>query len=164
MNADAFRDGSKKKRFLIVGKFLKDYSKLFSLSLLKDACYVSHQSTYYYEYFKDDMERQDEVKRLVSNYSKASLVITSRIHCALPCLGIGTPVIYTALEGDSFVSTSRMNGLIDLFNVIKCSEKGLTPMFNIKLPITGDNHPNNKNDWKPLAKSLIERCQSFINR
>lgn len=164
LNDNAFRDTSKKRRFLIVAKFINDYSKLFPMRLLKEAVYVSHQSIYYYNNFTTDGDRFEEAKRLVSEYSKASLVITSRIHCALPCLGIGTPVIYTALEGDSFISTSRMNGLIDLFNVIQCSEKGLKPMFNIQLPIDGKNHPSNKNDWKPLAKSLIERCKNFINK
>lgn len=162
LNNDAFRDNSKKRRFLLVAKFLSSYSKLFPLKLLNEACYVSHQSTYYYNKFKSDEERLDEAKRLVLDYSEASLVITSRIHCALPCLGIGTPVIYTALEGDSFVSTSRMSGLIELFNVIKCSEKGLKTTFDIQLPITDNNHPSNKSDWKPLAKSLIERCRSFV--
>ncbi|WP_264821067.1 polysaccharide pyruvyl transferase family protein [Acinetobacter schindleri] len=31
---------------------------------------------------------------MLEKYSTAKLVITSRIHCALPCLAMGTPVIY----------------------------------------------------------------------
>ena len=161
-NKNAFRDISIKRRILIVAKFIHDYSKLFSIRDLKNAHYTSHQSTYYYTHFKSDEERLKEAKRLVEAYSRASLVVTSRIHCALPCLGIGTPVIYTALEGDSFVSTSRMNGLIELFNVIKCSKYGLKPLFDCKLPITTDNPLSNKTNWKALAKALMESCRKFI--
>lgn len=158
----AFREIHNKRRILEVAKFVLDYSKLFPLEVLKNARFTSHQSTYYYVTFKTDDDRFQEAKRLVEAYSKASLVITSRIHCALPCLGIGTPVIYTSLEGDNFLSTSRLDGLLDLFNVVKCSKFGLEPMFECKLPINIANRPSNKTTWMPLAKSLIERCLDFI--
>lgn len=161
-NKYAFCDISIKRRILIVAKFIRDYSKIFPLSVLKKAHYNSQQSSHYYTQFKSEEDRFKEAKRFVEAYRKASLVITSRIHCALPCLGIGTSVIYTSLDGDDFVSTSRMDGLIELFNVITCTSQGLKPQFDCKLPITGDNHPSNKTNWKPLAKSLVEKCRKFI--
>lgn len=162
-NEDAFRDTSLKRRILVVAKFIRDYSRIFPLTVLRNAHYKSHQSVYYYTQFKTDEDRFIEAKQLIEAYGKASLVITSRIHCALPCLGIGTPVIYTALEGDTFVSTSRMDGLKELFNVIRCSAHGLKPLFDCNLPLTADNHPANKSNWKPLANALIETCRKFIS-
>lgn len=38
-------------------------------------------------------ERFDNVKKLLEVYQESKLVITSRLHCALPCLALGTPVI-----------------------------------------------------------------------
>jgi len=38
-------------------------------------------------------ERFANVKKLLDVYQEAKLVITSRLHCALPCLALGTPVI-----------------------------------------------------------------------
>lgn len=38
-------------------------------------------------------DRFQRAEHLLSRYEKARLVITSRLHCALPCIAIGTPVI-----------------------------------------------------------------------
>jgi hypothetical protein len=37
--------------------------------------------------------RQERVPQLLEMYEKAALVITSRLHVALPCMALGTPVI-----------------------------------------------------------------------
>ena len=38
-------------------------------------------------------ERFDNVRNLLDDYQSSKLVITSRLHCALPCLALGTPVL-----------------------------------------------------------------------
>lgn len=38
-------------------------------------------------------ERRRRAKTLLAEYAKAALVVTSRLHCALPCLALGTPVV-----------------------------------------------------------------------
>ena len=38
-------------------------------------------------------ERFNNVRKLLNVYQESKLVITSRLHCALPCLALGTPVI-----------------------------------------------------------------------
>ena len=32
---------------------------------------------------------------LLNKYASSQYVVTSRIHCALPCVGVGTPVLFT---------------------------------------------------------------------
>lgn len=39
------------------------------------------------------VERFKNVEELLKTYQSAKLVITSRLHCALPCLALGTPVL-----------------------------------------------------------------------
>ena len=39
-------------------------------------------------------ERMNEAKLLLNRYKKAKLVFTSLIHCALPCVAMGTPVVF----------------------------------------------------------------------
>lgn len=39
-------------------------------------------------------DRFQRAENLLSQYEKAKLVITSRLHCALPCIAMGTPVIF----------------------------------------------------------------------
>lgn len=55
-----------------------------------------------------------EAQSLVERYAKAKLVITTRIHCALPCLALGTPVILITRKFDK----KRFKGLISFFNFI----------------------------------------------
>lgn len=44
--------------------------------------------------FTEYCERaEDEVEQLLGRYCEASLVVTTKIHVALPCLGMGVPVI-----------------------------------------------------------------------
>lgn len=73
---------------------------------------------------------EDEKFELAENYldrlSKAKLVITSRIHCALPCLAMGTPVVFI----DSFnevMDLSRFEGITNLFPSIKLEQLLLVP-------------------------------------
>lgn len=40
------------------------------------------------------LEKLNEAEVLLKKYSEASLVVTSRLHCALPCVALGTPVIF----------------------------------------------------------------------
>ena len=58
-----------------------------------------------------------EAEWLVRLYAKAKFVVTSRIHCALPCLGLGTPVLYVEDINQSVASSCRLGGLIELMNV-----------------------------------------------
>ena len=49
---------------------------------------------------------------LLKKYAKAEMVVTSRIHCALPCTGMGTPVIYVDNAGLEEVHRCRLYGLL----------------------------------------------------
>ena len=49
---------------------------------------------------KDWAERVDTVERMLKKYQGAKLVITTRLHCALPCLALGTPVVLIVDEND----------------------------------------------------------------
>lgn len=57
---------------------------------------------------------------LLERYSSAKLVITSRLHCALPCLSIGIPVILMISKYDA----KRYDGLIDFINYVTTNEQG----------------------------------------
>lgn len=46
-------------------------------------------------------ERDEKVEELLNSLGKAKLVVTSRLHVALPCLALGTPVILIEPKGES---------------------------------------------------------------
>lgn len=142
--------------------YYEEYSRVFGRDIVMNSEYVCQEHSYYYKNFKDDDARFEEAKRLVNGYAKAKLVITSRIHCALPSLGMGTPVIYLERGGDTKASSCRMGGLKDLFNVMYVNNGHLEPQFETTLPITKDNHPVNKDSWRAIADNLIARCKAFM--
>ncbi|HEY0092602.1 MAG TPA: polysaccharide pyruvyl transferase family protein, partial [Flavobacterium sp.] len=100
---------------------------------------------------------------LLNKYARAKLVITSRIHCALPCLAMGTPVIF--VNGfDSFVDSCRFDGILDLFNRIDVNTKTgeFTANFPLNGKITKDTTVVNLGKHHALAEPLKEKCRAFI--
>ena len=98
------------------------------------------------------------------DYADARLVVTSRIHCALPCLAMGVPVIF--INGfDDYVDSCRFEGIIELFNRIDINSDGtLTNNFGLKGKIDGSLVPENPKSYKVLADKLRQNCSDFIQK
>ena len=142
--------------------FLKEYSKVFDRKMLVEAEYINQYNFDIQKRYPTQQDKLDYAEALVRKYAKAACVITSRIHCALPCLGLETPVVFVELKGDSDYSTDRFGGLIDLFNVMTWDGLHLqNPLTSTK--ITSFNFPKNKADWKRWADRLISTCKNFVN-
>jgi len=90
--------------------------------------------------------------RLLEKYEKAKLVITSRIHVALPCLAFGTPVIFIIKDQKDI----RFNGLTNLFNSYDYSEF-ISPECNCLKRIR-----KNPNKYLKFRKELVNKCINFI--
>lgn len=146
--------------------FYATYSKAFSDDVLLNAKYITHvivQSE-----FKNDDEKMEYARELIRKYAKAKLVVTSRIHCALPCLGVETPVVFINSEGLSNGekrggSNGRFEGLIDLLNTLTWTKKGVvSAKTNDK--INTNNVPSNPQKYVPLRNNLIKMVQSFVKK
>lgn len=142
--------------------FYFQYSKHFTDELLLQAFYINHQISV--NQFNSENEKFEYASNLLNKYAKAKLVITSRIHCALPCLSLETPVIYVENIDQDEWSSCRLDGLRELFNIIT-SKKGI---LSIKFKKEGDkinSHSviKNKSDYRLLRDKLIDKCNSFIN-
>ena len=148
--------------FIRTANYFRVYSQVFSKKTLVSATYITQQSSYYATAFKNDYERLKEAERLIKLYSRASLVVTGRIHCALPCLGLDTPVIFTTKKNPSVISSCRFGGLIDLFNVLYCDDRSIESNFKYDNRINEQCAPNNLSKWKQYAKSLSEKCRGFV--
>ena len=152
---------NKLKRFFKTSLFHKIYSDFFSRDLVMNSIYICHQNKEYIYNFENDNERLNEAERLVKLYARAKMVITSRIHCALPCLGLETPVLYLKRQHDTKANSCRYDGLSDLFNIIIVGNKGLHSTF---VPNLSDGKiPVNKESWRNYAISLDKSCTSFIS-
>lgn len=145
-------------------RFYRCYTSFFDRDIIMQGTYINQQSSYYVSQFETDFDKLKEAERLVKLYANAQMVVTSRIHCALPSLGLSTPVCFIKKENDSFVSACRFDGLLELFNVIICDNKKLSPSFDTNGIIGTHNVLKNKDDWKDLSSRLTNICTEFINK
>ncbi|AEF44689.1 hypothetical protein SerAS12_1554 [Serratia sp. AS12] len=101
----------------------------------------------------------DFLKRLAN----AKLVVTSRIHTALPCLAMGTPVIFVNGGFKNKVDNCRFDGLFDFFNRIDVDDKAnSTVNFEFSGEKIGINSKiSNKDVHLQYARALVEKCKSF---
>ncbi len=151
LNGTAFQLSKKKKH-------LKNF---ISEELLSSAEFINQEppsNTY------TDEEKFEMAESLLKKYAKAKLVITSRIHCALPCLALGTPVIF--VNGfDSFVDSCRFDGILELFNRIDInSETGtFTSNFGLEGKIDKATDIKNLEKHHDLANALKDKVKNHLN-
>lgn len=147
-------------KFMDLGKRKKHLNKIIDKELLKNAIYVTQVLP---PNKFSDHEKFEIADEILKKYAKAKLVITSRIHCALPCLAMGTPVIF--LNGFSeTLDTSRFDGLIDLFNRVDIDTKTgeWTSNFPLEGKINSKTIVKNLDKHIELAQNLKELCHNFI--
>lgn len=149
------------KDLLALVSFYREYKKIFGEELLLNAEYIRHEDLDFHKLYPTDISKLDYAKGLVNKYSQAALVVTSRIHCALPCLGIGTPVIYVENKQQVEASSCRLNGLREFFNIVEWDKDHLVKKFSFDGLITAKSHPQNKKNYLEYATALIERCDLF---
>jgi len=102
---------------------------------------------------RDNIKRFNLAKEYLKRYARAKLVITSRIHCALPCLAFGTPVIFVHKN----LKDPRFEGLKDYLRCYTPEE------FKNKINEIGWNNPlPNPKSIKRLRNNLINTVEEFI--
>jgi hypothetical protein len=161
--SDSFKD------LLRTAQFYQAYSKFFKDDVLKKAEYIKHivpESN-----FATEDAKLEYARNLLRKYANSRLVVTSRIHAALPCLGIGTPVIFVlgddlhpngkGLQPDA---KGRFDGLIDLFHVMEYMNFKLKPILGFKVAkkIGLDHTIKNKPDYLQMAEELDKSCTAFV--
>ena len=143
-----------------LGKRKKHLDTIIDSSLLESAIYVNQEPP---ARKYTDVEKFEMAEDLLRKYAKAKLVITSRIHCALPCLAMGTPVIF--INGfETFVDACRFEGIVDLFNRIDINTKtgAWTANFDLDGKITANTKVKNLEKHHTIANALKEKCRAFI--
>lgn len=129
--------------------------------LLRRAKFLTHDLR---ARFRSHERRFDLARRRLALYANAELVITSRIHCALPCLAFGTPVIFLNSSTNDDVSTCRFGGLLELLNVIDVDPgpSEVSARFDTTLPVERANIPSNPSAHRELASRLERICRTFV--
>lgn len=144
-----------------LGKRKKHLKNIIEKDVLDKAIFINQEPPANKYTQEEKFEMADD---LLKKYARAKLVITSRIHCALPCLAMGTPVIF--INGfETFTDTSRFDGIINLLNRIDINSKTgeWTSNFGLKGKINLETEVVNLQKHTIIAERLKKRCNDFIS-
>lgn len=150
---------SKNKFFSQCKAFLGDRRSAIDLEVLKLLEEFPDEKvetlTHIYDKALTQKERFDIAEDLLKKYSSAKCVITSKIHAALPCLGLGTPVVLVVKRKDP----KRYLGLDQFLNFIWFNGN-----FKLEKSIHRDLNGNivNSESFKPYAEEMKKTCFEFI--
>ena len=101
-------------------------------------------------------ERKKRVEEVLKLYQGAHMVITTKLHCSLPCLALGTPILL--LYDTSFAENKdRIGTFLPYLNYIN-RENFLTSDIDF------DNPKQNSTKYLKLRKQLEERCIEFVKK
>lgn len=164
LNEISFKKLRKLKNYFKPSSDIKDF---VPIDILEKAVSINH----YVSSNQDNRNLYKKAKSLLKKYAEAQLVITSRIHCALPCLALGTPVLFV-LDGlkDESLHMSRFRGILDHINILTNDSKtDIERLFkkpmNVYSPdeIDWENPPKNPDSFQELSNKLKETCYKFID-
>jgi len=118
-------EGEKSDEVLMVDPFVKIFNQKYVETQINRLVPPEHRNkvtvlTHHdYEIKHLPIEkRMEKVANLLQRYARAKLIITSRIHCALPATAMGTPVYFMDVGYDRKKAHERLEGLIDLFEIV----------------------------------------------
>lgn len=153
--------GKLKKRWL--------FKQLFPKKILQDAIFLTQDAP---KGLSED-HKIEMAHELLERYARAKMVITSRIHCALPCLALGTPVLFIDGDLQHATDTTRFKGITDYLNVFNASEliknypgalKGLnTSSFSNPSAYNWSEPKANPKLHLEIVANLKQRCENFIS-
>jgi hypothetical protein len=96
--------------------------------------------------------RLDRADALLDLYAGARAVVTSRLHCALPCLALGTPVLFVPAHRDRY----RLQPALELAASTSQREFLKGGGFDPETP------PPNPDGFASLAEALRRRVRDFV--
>ena len=135
-------------------------TKLFDTNLTNKAIHLHH----YHTARHTERQRFAMAEDFLKKFATAKLVVTSRLHCAIPCLAFNTPVIFVNCGFHRDYDACRMEGVCDLFNTISIDREGkITANFNMPEKITEDFKIANPQTFMQYVPELKRACESFVN-
>ena len=155
MQRQAFRGESvlfRARKFLMMGAFLRAYLRLFAKEALLGADYYTHAVRE--RLFGSESEKFSYCRDMLRRYSEAKFCVTCRIHCALPCIAMGTPVVFVDPQGKD-MGNGRFGGVESLFNIACVEHCELKAHFR---------YGTGRADGRIDADSAIPECRSFLDQ
>ena len=107
------------------------------------------------------VQRHAIAQELLRRLASAKLVLTSRIHAALPCLAFGTPVIFVDGALDQPSERARLDGIVDLMPVLPVSADGRPDFVALSKSLAPERAAEREARLSQLRNDLTERCRAF---
>lgn len=101
-------------------------------------------------------ERMQDVENLLKKYQESKLVITSRLHVALPCVALGTPVIVLHKQ---FFDEDRLGTFFNLFTNYIYED-----FLKMDIKQVLDKPKRNSREYLQIKKNINQRCRQFIKQ
>lgn len=100
--------------------------------------------------------RMNDVEKILKKYQESKLVITTRLHVALPCLTLGTPVILIHKE---VFDEDRLGTFFNFFtNYID------EDFLKMDIKQILDKPKKNSKEFLKIKKEIKKRCKDFIKK
>ncbi len=136
-----------------IGRRRRLLRKVFSDKLLDSAIHIQHRQSA--SDYPTEESRFELADRYLTLYQNARLVVTSRLHCALPCLAMGTPVIFV----DGWVRSKeriRFEGARAMLNTVEFAGSEIHANFD------DPDHIRNQDRHLEYVGALEQRCREFV--
>ncbi len=118
---NSFQKSLTSGKIALLGRRKRLLDRLFGRDIVQAAEHITHE--YPAREFPTEDSRFELADRILKRYEKARLVVTSRIHCALPCVAMGTPVVFVN-GGFQQAQSGRFTGNSRLFNTVEILPNG----------------------------------------
>jgi len=123
--------------------------KLVPESIKKQALYFTHEDTVT-DPAGNPHAKLERAQKLLDTYAQAKLIITTRLHCALPSVAFDTPVIFLHKNLDD----PRFKGLLNLVHAY-------SPR-NERIEFDWENPPPNPGNAADMGNQLRKICEEFV--
>lgn len=118
------------------------------------------KTTHTVDYFKQQKnwtQRQEAVEAVLDTYQNAVCVITSRLHCALPCLAMQVPVLL--LYDEEHSDTLRLGTYAKMTNHMSGEDfVSGAGQYDVLNP------PPNPTGYLAIREDLTARCRAFVEK
>jgi hypothetical protein len=157
--------GEKSDEILFVDVLRTNYTQNYRETVVKNIIPESYRNQVkFVSHISNDLKhlnattRMAQAQQMLERYGKAKLVFTSLIHCALPCIALGTPVIFIDFGfNNNQAKRDRFNGIIDLFKIeSNLSAPFMDRNFTSKLARVSGLHHLTKGLITKLPETLFE--------
>jgi hypothetical protein len=139
-------------KWYFIGRRRRLLRKIFGDEIIKSAKFITHN--YSSQNYKTEKSRFQLANSILKRYQNAKLVVTSRLHCALPCLAMGTPIIFV----DGYISykdRDRFVGLRRLLNTVSICGGKVSKNFDLSCVSNKDHHLE-------YVEQLQQECREFV--